>query len=116
MVEARLNISLPKSYINQVLKTNGAHPDKNIFDTKSRKDCVFESLINWDRSRKANIYFWLDNIKMENILPFGKDPFGNLICFDFSSNRNPKVVFWDHENDQITFIADSFDSFLQGLR
>ena len=116
MVEARLNISLPKSYIDQVLNTNGAHPDKSIFDTKSRKDCVFESLINWDKSRKANIYFWLDTIKMENILPFGKDPFGNLICFDFSSGRNPQVVFWNHENDQISFIADSFDSFLQDLR
>ncbi|MGC6769363.1 SMI1/KNR4 family protein [Enterococcus sp. LJL51] len=31
------------------------------------------------------------------ILPFGRDPGGNMICFDYRSGDNQIVVFGDYE-------------------
>ena len=98
------------------MQVNGAYPDKNVFDFQGRKGCVFESLINWDKARKANFYFWLEVIENKKIIPFGKDPFGNVICFDFSTSKDaPQIVFWNHENGDVSPIANSFDSFLNIL-
>jgi hypothetical protein len=115
-VELRLCISFPEPYVTLVTKANGAYPDKKVFDIEGRKSCVFESLINWDKSRKANFYFFLEIISNKNIIPFGKDPFGNLICFDFSNTGMTHIVFWNHENEEVSYIANSFESFLENLR
>ena len=52
-----------------------------------------------------------------NFVPFGRDPFGNLLCFDYSDNQS--VVFWNHEmldNSQGTiFVSKSFTDFINLL-
>ncbi len=115
-VEKEQGISFPEKYIQIVKDFNGAAPDKSIFDCANRKDCVFDSLINWDKSRKANVYFWQEIIKKPLTFPFAKDPFGNCLVFDFSEKSDPSVLFWDHETDQFIPVANAFDEFLASLR
>lgn len=114
--EQRNLIEFPKSYKALVLANNGASPDQNVFDMPSAHECVFESLINWDVSRKANIYFWTGIINSNGVIPFGKDPFGNVVCFDFTKSREPQIVMWNHETGALPFVADNFDEFISRLR
>lgn len=113
--ESLYKVSFPEMYKKIILVSNGGYPSKTLFDLDNGREVVFESLINWDKARKANFYFWLDNLDIENIVPFGKDPFGNLICFDFSTQENPVIKFWDHETNDFYVIAESFDDFLNKL-
>lgn len=115
-MEMEKGITFPQKYIDLVSSENGASPDKKIFDCATRHDCVFDSLINWDKSRKANMFFWAATLNVKNIIPFGQDPFGNLICFDYSHGSEPKIVFWDHETSEILHVADGFQYFLDNLR
>lgn len=115
-LESKIGITFPPQYVELVTKFNGAHPSKKLFNSLDRKDCVFEELINWDESRKANIFFWIDLLKPCNVVPFGKDPFGNCICFDFSQKLGPGIVFWDHETNRVYKISESFAQFLNSLR
>lgn len=60
-----------------------------------------------------------------NLLPIAHDPFGNLICLSVAGQDRGKVYFWDHEVEvregeipsyrNVSFIADNFESFLDGL-
>jgi hypothetical protein len=109
-------IEFPQKYKDIAIESNGGYPEKNIFDAGSRKECVFEALLNWDKSKKANIYFWVDVVDVPKIIPFGRDPFGNVICFDFSNSQDPKITFWDHEIGNFTFVSENFDLFLELLR
>lgn len=115
-MEIEKDIKFPQGYVDLVSSENGASPDKKIFDCAARNDCVFDSLINWDKSRKANMFFWAEVINLSKIVPFAQDPFGNLICFDYSYGPRPKIVFWEHEADYTLPVADSFDCFLDNLR
>lgn len=43
------------------------------------------------------------------VIPFGCDPSGNYICFDYSeSEANPKIVFWYHE---VAVTEENLDEF-----
>lgn len=115
--ETKYRITLPTEYKKVIASNNGATSDKSIVNLeKSRGIVVFESLLNWDKERPANIYFWMESLKLNKIIPFGKDPFGNVFCFDFRVNREPAVVFWDHETEELHPISKNWDSFISSLR
>ncbi|CJH30980.1 SMI1 / KNR4 family [Streptococcus pneumoniae] len=39
---------------------------------------------------------------VDKVYPFARDPFGNLLCFDYRNNpQSPTVVFWDHEEEEM---------------
>ncbi|HEL1761160.1 TPA: SMI1/KNR4 family protein [Streptococcus suis] len=68
-------------------------------------------LMKW-KNFKRNIII---NRLPSTLFPFGEDPFGNLLCFDYSDNQS--AVFWNHEmldnNGQNTvFMAQSFTDFI----
>ncbi|MEO7734310.1 MAG: SMI1/KNR4 family protein [Kofleriaceae bacterium] len=60
----------------------------------------------------------------EDTLPIACDPFGNVVLIGLSGDKRGKVYFWDHENEaeggpdwsNIDLVADSFDSFMSGLK
>lgn len=114
--EAKYQISFPIAYKTLVIENNGDLPTKTLFNVSNGREAVFESLINWDQSRKVNIYFWMENLGLDNVVPFGKDPFGNLICFDFNESAKPTIKFWDHETGEIHAVSSDWDSFLRSLR
>ena len=56
------------------------------------------------------------------LFPIGDDPGGNLICLSTAGSDAGAVFFWDHEfereeptEDNVYFIAGSFEEFLNGL-
>ena len=55
----------------------------------------------------------------EGIIPFAEDGGGDQICLDYrQGRRQPRVVYWSHEEekDQSIFpLADSFTEFLAML-
>ena len=118
-LEVEKSIVFPKEYKAILENYNGAHPSKSLVNIEGNREVVFESLLNWDSSRKANIFFWIECIEREtglsSLIPFGKDPFGNLFCFIFNKKENYEVVFWDHETNKLYRINDSFNSFLCNL-
>lgn len=110
------NVKFPSDYIDIVLEFNGGFANPNLIEIENKREVVFESLINWDPNKKANIYFWHEILGNGKVVPFGKDPFGNVICFDFSQSNEPSIMFWDHESDSLIFVANSLNSFLGKLR
>jgi len=114
-LEQKLDVIFPVEYREIVLKHNGAVPSLKIFDIANRPGFIFQRLLNWDINRESNLMSMVDWIVKElpqNIVPFAEDPFGNFICFDFKGRDTVKIVFWNHEEKSITFVADSFVSFL----
>ncbi len=110
-------IKFPEKYIEIVKKFNGAYPDKNKFDLENEKEKVFYKLLNWDLNRKNNLKEMYENHKTNfdgKIIPFGEDPFGNLFCFNFKK-ENPSILYWNHELNEHTLIAENFESFLKML-
>lgn len=117
-VEERLDIILPKDFKEVVKNYNGASPEKEAFDTDTKKERVFERLLHFNLTKKGNILEVLNWVKSnieENVYPFGEDPFGNYICFDYRESNTPKIVFWDRDINRFEFVANSFEEFLNKL-
>lgn len=61
------------------------------------------------------------NRLIEKVIPFAEDLFGNMICFDYRSNSQPLIVFWEHEKafsdkeSAITHICNNFAELLNML-
>lgn len=57
----------------------------------------------------------------ENLVAFGRDGGGNLICFDYREDPNtdnPPIVYWLHgwgEGKDIAYVAKDFEEFLNIL-
>lgn len=113
--EEKYQISLPDAYKALVVENNGGYPTKTLFNVSNGREAVFEALINWDKSRKANIYFWMENLGLDGVVPFGRDPFGNLICFDYRESAKPSIKFWDHETGEIYAVSSDLHAFLGSL-
>ena len=122
----QINVKLPKQYVEIALENNGAHPTFDVFDIKGREEAVLDSLLEFNPEAGPDIFQYYDIFKsnsgIDRVLPFARDPFGNLICFDYrETDSNPPIVFWDHEADSdageesLKFVANSFDEFLDML-
>ncbi len=121
LVEKYFAVILPKTFKDIVIKHNGAKPSLSCFDMKNDKEKVFDSLISYQPNIENNVIDYYNTIKKQttkNIIPFGEDPFGNLLCFLYEKNENPKVIFWNHEKEndnEINIIAANFDDFMRKL-
>lgn len=123
-VEENLDIKFPKDYLEIVMNNDGGYPSPNDFLLNNRLE-MFNNLISFKISDSSNILETMEAVSdrlIEGIIPFGDDPGGNLICFDYRSSDNPTVVFWDHEiagsgelEKAISFICDNFTDFLDML-
>ena len=58
----------------------------------------------------------------KNLVAFGENGGGNMICFDYRMDLNtndPPVIYWDHEanvGQDVSFLAHNFDDFLKMLK
>lgn len=122
--ERFFKVKLPKEYIKICLKFNGGYPEPCCFDVGGHER-VFESLLSLNKDDTYNIYLEDECIKDKthiNLIPFGSDPFGHSICFNYStSNSNPSIVYFDTEraydekNYQGEYICLNFEEFLNML-
>ena len=117
-VEHRLQITLPEDYKQFVLKYDGGYPNHFKVDGKVE---IFNNLISLDENEYNNIYEILEDLQDrlgDQLIPFVEDGFGNLLCFDYSANKN--IVFWDHEKNygdfkELPLVCFSFSSLIENL-
>ncbi|ENQ3104922.1 SMI1/KNR4 family protein, partial [Bacillus cereus] len=123
-VEQSFGIKFPQDYKECVIKYNGGYPKPDNFDFSDEGEgeggAVFNNLLSFtgDFSIEA-IYEFSKESLQKGIIPFARDPFGNLICFDYrQSNNEPTVVFFDHEEqgeNSIELICNTFTELLNKL-
>jgi len=117
-VEKKLGVIFPIDFKDIVLKHNGASPQYMAYDTKNTKGRVAEYLLSFSSNDQDNIIATYNRIKgrlKNDLIPVMKDPFGNFICFNFSKKDNYELVFWNHENNNIEYISQTFSEFLEKL-
>ncbi|WP_150275714.1 SMI1/KNR4 family protein [Paenibacillus tepidiphilus] len=119
--ERMFGYSYPEDYKDCVKYNDGGYPSPNLFDLPDEESVVFNNLISFT-SKEVNIFMYMQIVsepRMKGLVPFGRDPFGNLICFDYrNTQESPPIVFFDHEEfgeEAIIPVCKSFSDFLDGL-
>lgn len=122
-VEQYFDIKLPNDFIECVKKYDGGYPRPKIFDIPGQDENVFSNLLTLHVNDEYSIIQKYENIKdrlVDKVYPFGRDSFGNFLCFDSRNNlQSPTVVFWEHEEDMekaIYPVCSSFQELLNSLR
>ncbi|PEQ29255.1 SMI1/KNR4 family protein [Bacillus cereus] len=119
-VEKSLGVIFPQDYKECVMKYNGGCPEPDNFNFENGGEGVINNLLSF-ANQDMNIEMFYDPIQpeIEGIVPFARDPFGNLICFDYRADKlSPTIVFWDHEEQgeaAIEIICNTFSELLDGL-
>ncbi|QWG42503.1 SMI1/KNR4 family protein (plasmid) [Bacillus mycoides] len=136
-----LGIKFPKDYIECAKVNHGANVIPYCFDVEGIER-VFGSLLSFDEESSDYIVRDYNNYRAtlpKDVVHFGIDPAGNLICFDYKNHEeNPIVVFWEHEDawekealmesegitageaeevarENVFFVANTFTEFLSKL-
>lgn len=123
-VEQYFNIKFPMDFVECVKKYNSGYPGPKIFYLHGQDENVFSKLLTFDLESRNSIIQVYDDIKdrlANKVYPFGKDSFGNHLCFDYHSNpESPTVVCWEHEEENIEEaiypVCSTFTELLASLR
>ncbi|MCC2336771.1 SMI1/KNR4 family protein [Bacillus tropicus] len=123
-VEQYLNIKLPNDFVACVKKYDGGYPNPKVFDVPGQDENVFSDLLTLHIEDEYSIVQNYKSVKdrlVAKVYPFARDPFGNLLCFDYrNSTESPTVVFWDHEEENIEEaiypVCSTFTELLGSLR
>ena len=126
-VEEIFGIKFPLDFSNILMDNNAGHPEKSLFDTNKSKERIFGSLLDFNLDNYNNIlkvYLRIKDILPNDVFPFGSDPGGNYLCFDYRNNLiEPEIIFWKHEGElidgneiyQTEYISINFKNFLMNL-
>lgn len=61
-----------------------------------------------------NLYRNREDIKEALLFPLGRDPGGNFVCFSLKDRKS--ILFFDHENNEVTFVSVSWSKLMEDLR
>ncbi|AMR88478.1 SMI1/KNR4 family protein [Bacillus thuringiensis] len=104
-LEQYFNIKFPNDFIECVQKYDGGYPTPDTFYIPNQDENSLNNLLTLDSNKKYPILETYNNMKDRlpgKIYPFARDPFGNLLCFDYrNTSDSPSIVFWDHEEEDI---------------
>lgn len=121
-VELEFRISFPEDFKRFIISHSGGCPLPHTYDFGEHYEAVLHNFLNFNKDERYNVlktYKLIADRLLDKVYPFAEDPFGNLICYDFRENHeNPKIVFWDHEEDNkdnFKFICNSIDELLAKL-
>lgn len=109
-IEEYFGLSLPEDYKKSLVDCNRGKPTLERFDTERQKECVLDYMINLEETVAI-----AQAASADNLIPIGRDPFGNLIAFRIADRQIGSVVFWDHERGKSSKISGSFTEFLEKL-
>ena len=122
-VEAIFGIEFPRDYVECIIKNDGGYPKPNRFLLNGNEE-VFNNLLSFDEEDSSNMIVTYNDVKdrlIEKVIPFAEDPFGNLLCFDYRNNKQPTIVFWEHEKafynkeTATSYLCDSFTDLISML-
>ncbi len=111
-LERSLGASLPIDFRVFLTRHDGSKPETNSFSVDAGNESGVNGFVparSLARQRAA-----LVGRIPRNILPIAWAEGGNYVCLNLADAGD--VLFWDHETEMITHLADSFDEFLLLLR
>ena len=121
-IENKLGIRFPLDFITIAKQYHGANPDPSIFNYgDERYRGYFDRLLSfnpkeYESVQRLSLDFAEDEDTPANMVPFGMDAAGNLLCFDYRTSKSqPSVVYWLHEKNKLAFISESFTRLLDRL-
>ncbi len=112
-IEKDRNIKFPEELKKFIIEYNGATPEKYNF-MLGNSEKVFGAVLSFNKgeSDTDTIFTALECIDDKDILPFAIDPFGNYICYSIPEK---KVVFYEHETNNIISTKYDLSSFIKAL-
>ena len=113
-IEDHFGLSLPEDYKKLLAECNRGKPTLERFDTELQKECVLDYMVDLKQTVVIAQMLSSEN-DINNLIPIGGDPFGNLIAFRIADGQVASVVFWDHETNKIYRISGSFTEFIEKL-
>lgn len=104
----RNHVELPGEFDAFFKKNNGGRPSSNLCVLKNGEEKVVNNFLSFNENDRENVYKAKRSIEADDRrpIPFAKDPAGNYYCL-----LEGAVVFYTHEDGEITEIADSFQDF-----
>lgn len=114
--EKQFNFNFPNEYKECVLKYNDGFPsNKYKFDTEKTREHVFKTLLSFNKKDEETIWNF-NNINDEYLrntyIAFAIDFYENKIAFNKDDNSIHLIY---HETNDISYVADSFSSFINSL-
>lgn len=106
---------LPKDFRNFVIEFNGGRPERKGFSTSTGESRELKSFLSFnpdDKETVWKVYEAFEDKLKQKYLPFAIDNFGNYICFNTENNN---IVFLNHEDLSVEYVADTFVSLLNLL-
>lgn len=132
--EQRLGQAIPPDYRDFLLQYNGGYPERSDFQMSIKKEGLSDrGSIEWFLGIHSDQFDNLENYVNtyrsripSDLFPIAHDAGGNLICIASGEKNAGQIYFWDHEfevdegeiptYDNVYFVADSLQEFLEKLR
>lgn len=112
-IEKKYGIVISEELRALILVANAATPSKYNFMLGTTERVLGAILsFNEGETDTDTVYTALSTMEDKSLVPFAIDPFGNYICY---SNKDNKVVFWDHETSGVSSTEKGLDEFLDSL-
>jgi hypothetical protein len=121
--QARFNVVLPEEYVRLLRHSNGGHPELDSIHPVGRTDdyrCSVNHFFHLSGDTQSVQSLWHAMEEWRPILgdgsiPFAEDGGGNPFFLDLGA-APPRVCWCTHdEGFRVVPIADSFESFIDGL-
>ncbi|MCK6075296.1 SMI1/KNR4 family protein [Paenibacillus silvae] len=119
-VEQYFGVEFPIDYKECIKEFNGGYPEPDVFNINDESDAIFSCLLSYteEGANIITLYEITSEFLPSKIIPFARDPFGNLICFDYRSEKEPSIIFFDHEehsHEAIFPICRTFTELIDSL-
>jgi len=129
-LEKAYDFIFPNDIRDHYLTYNGGEPQKYIFRDEDGDEYVVQNLIPIKYTNQhgtGDLDFSLKNLRMDEILPtwlipFAKDPSGNLFCFSINKDEEGAIYFWDHEyefgedpEEYVIYLTESIKRFIDSM-
>ncbi|OMF84180.1 SMI1/KNR4 family protein [Paenibacillus sp. FSL R7-0337] len=121
LVENNFGVKFPEDYKRCIQLYNGGYPEPNCFDMNDGEQGVLINLLSFtnDNLNITMFYDFEEETSIAGLVPIARDPFGNLLCFDYRLKvQSPEIIFYDHEEigeDAIIPVCSTFTELLNGL-
>lgn len=129
LLESFIDVRLPKSYFKFLCENGGGYPEPDSFLFFGEE--YGSSIQRFYGINRNDSYDLVRHLKLykkrihSDFIPIACDSGGNQICLGIKGKNRDKVYFWDHEFEKddgeqpdlsnMTFIANNFDDFINGL-
>ena len=112
-IEKMCNCKLDIEFRQFIIANNAATPEHFNFMVGDRKE-VFGAVLNFNDGdpEGSSVMTALNVVTQKKLVPFGIDPFGNYICYDWKTSH---IIFWEHEQQKTSCIAKNLLEFIEGL-